>query len=64
MNEGIGGTGGGGDATTGVGGGERHRGDGWHTMRLSDPGEEVSRLGDALPVPKSSSSPKRPAFAL
>jgi len=67
--EGMGGTGGGGDATAGLGGGERQRGDGWARMRLSERGEEglrdVSRLyGNGLPVPKSSSSPKRPAFAL
>lgn len=74
MNAGIGGTGGGGDATTRLGGGERQRED-WVGLRLvarvgegervgSDDIEELLFLPKArLRAPNSSSSPKRPSFA-
>jgi hypothetical protein len=75
MDAGMGGTGGGGDATMGLGGGERQRED-WVGLRLVVRVGEGERVGiddidellflprARLRAPNSSSSPKRPSFAL
>jgi len=74
MNAGMGGTGGGGDATAKLGGGERQR-ENWVGLRLvvrvgegervgSDDNDELLLLAKAhLRAPNSSSWPKRPSFA-